>query len=48
MLTNPRVPSDRSSITSLALGISLGLFLGLATSLVFILIVVGPLLGFAR
>jgi hypothetical protein len=46
MLSNPRVPSDRSSITSLALGISLGLFLGLATSLVFVLIVAGPLLGF--
>ena len=44
-LTDPRVTSDRSSISSLALGIFLGLVLGLATSLVFFLIVVGPLLG---
>ena len=46
MLTNSRVPSDRSAITNLALGISLGLLLGLATSLLFVLIIVGPLLGF--
>jgi hypothetical protein len=45
MLSNPRVPSARSSITSFAIGISLGVLLGLATSLVFFLIVVGPLLG---
>ena len=46
MLSNPRVPSARSSITSFAIGISLGVVLGLATSLLFFLIVVGPLLGF--
>jgi hypothetical protein len=45
MLSSPRVSSDRSSITSLALGILLGVVLGLATSLVFLLIVVGPGLG---
>jgi hypothetical protein len=45
MLSNPRVSSDRSSITSLALGISLGVVLGFATSLVFFLIILGPLLG---
>jgi hypothetical protein len=45
MLVNPRVPPARSSITSVAIGISLGVLLGLATSLVFFLIVVGPLLG---
>ena len=45
MLSNPRVSSDRSSITSLALGISLGVVLGFATSLVFLLIILGPLLG---
>ncbi len=45
MLSNPRISSDRSSITSLALGIALGVVLGLATSLLFLLIVVGPLLG---
>jgi hypothetical protein len=45
MLSNPRVSSDRSPITSLLLGISLGVAFGLATSLVFVLIVVGPLLG---
>ena len=45
MLSNLRVSADRSSITSFAIGISLGVPLGLATSLVFFLIVVGPLLG---
>ena len=39
------VLSDRSGITSLALGLLLGVLLGLATSLVFLLIIIGPLLG---
>jgi hypothetical protein len=45
MSSNPQVSPDRSPMTSLAFGISLGAFLGVATSLVFPLIVVGPLLG---
>ncbi|MGH2511474.1 MAG: hypothetical protein ACRDGQ_02175, partial [Candidatus Limnocylindrales bacterium] len=45
MLSNPRVSTDRSSLTSLALGIFLGVALGLATSLIFLLIVLGPVLG---
>jgi hypothetical protein len=44
-MSDPRVLSDRSRITSLALGILLGSLLGFATSLVFLLIIIGPLLG---
>lgn len=45
MMSDPRVLSDRSRITSLALGLLLGVLLGFATSLVFLLIIIGPLLG---
>jgi hypothetical protein len=44
-MSDPCVLSDRSRITSLALGIFAGVLLGFATSLVFLLIVVGPVLG---
>lgn len=44
-MSDPSVLSDRSSITSLALGLLLGVLLGFATSLVFLLIIIGPLLG---
>lgn len=45
-MSDPSVLSDRSrTTTSLALGILLGVLLGLATSLVFLVIIFGPLLG---
>jgi hypothetical protein len=44
-MSDPSVLSDRSRTTTLALGILLGVILGLATSLVFLLIIFGPLLG---
>jgi hypothetical protein len=44
-MRHPSVLSDRSRITSLALGLFLGVLLGFATSLVFLLIIVGLLLG---
>jgi hypothetical protein len=44
-MSDPSVVSDRSRTTSLALGILVGVLLGLATSFVFLLIFVGPLLG---
>lgn len=44
-MSDPSVLSDRSSITSLALGLLLGVLLGFATSLVFLLIIIGPVLG---
>ncbi len=44
-MSDPRVLSDRSRITSLALGLLLGVLLGFGTSLVFLLIIIGPLLG---
>jgi hypothetical protein len=44
-LSNLRVPSARSSISSLAIGISLGVLVGLGISFAFFLIIVGPLLG---
>lgn len=44
-MSDPRILSDRSWVTSLAIGLILGTFLGLGTSLVFLLIIVGPLLG---
>jgi hypothetical protein len=44
-MSDPSVLSDRSRITSLALGLLLGVLLGFGTSLVFFLIIIGPLLG---
>jgi hypothetical protein len=44
-MNNPSVLPDRSKISSLALGLLLGVPLGFATSLVFLLIIIGPLLG---
>jgi hypothetical protein len=44
-MSDPRILSDRSWITSLAIGLIVGILLGFGTSLVFLLIIVGPLLG---
>jgi hypothetical protein len=44
-MSDPSALSDRSSISSLALGLLLGVLLGFGTSLVFLLIIFGPLLG---
>lgn len=44
-MSDPRFLSDRSKIMGLAPGILLGVLLGFATSLVFLLIIIGPLLG---
>jgi hypothetical protein len=44
-MSDPSLLSDRSKITSLALGLLLGVLLGFGTSLVFLLIIIGPILG---
>lgn len=44
-MSDPRIMSDRSWITSLAIGLILGVLLGFGTSLVFLLIIVGPVIG---
>ena len=44
-MSNPSVLSDRSRITSLVVGLLLGVLLAFGTSLVFLLIIFGPLLG---
>ena len=44
-MSHPSVLSNRSRLTSLVLGLLLGVLVGFATSLVFLLIIAGPLLG---
>lgn len=46
-MSDPSVISDRSNATSFAFGILLGVLLALATSLVFLVIIFGPVLGAA-
>jgi hypothetical protein len=46
-MSDSSVLSDRSSITTFALGLLLGAFLAFGTSFVFFLIIIGPLVGLA-
>lgn len=46
-MSDPSFISDRSSATSFGFGILLGVLLALATSLVFLVIIFGPVLGLA-
>ncbi len=44
-MSNPSLLSDRSRTTSLALGFLLGVLLAFGTSLIFALLIIGPILG---
>jgi hypothetical protein len=46
-MSNPRALADRSRGTTLAVGVVVGTLLGIATSLMFWLILIGPLVGLA-
>ena len=45
MMGKQTVSRDRAQVTGLIAGVLVGAFLGIATSVVFLLIIIGPLLG---